>query len=825
VSRVGKAFCVLLAGLAADAAHAHAPDSNGVEPLAGSRGVAGSPPPELSGRSSGRSGSLVQGLMEVLSEPAGMSGRLQKAVMASATLPPIMASGTQPSFSKAAIPDDEPVVRQSPQTIVLSQTPDDAQAHADHDSLKKFQSIPLSRPRTAQADYNELWNNGFSARANLSLIVEESSFAFDNTRGNSQSALLIAEPYLRLGFLGNVSLESRLVQRHTRDKEVDAGITYSGNKEYFVRDYTRVVADFPDLPLRLQIGDVQNRGLSLQRFTNLLGVSLSSANTELQPLRSSFASGSHSFTLASDALVEVMVNGRQEGQLFLAAGEYNLSDIPLRYGANDVELSIRDASGRREKLALSLFGSPQLLDAGEVSYTVSGGIQAVRTSRGLDYFEDRFIVAGLAGVGLTSQAQVSGSFVSVNSNHAVSAGVQLSDWIGEFGAELFGQTGDTVKNAIAAKASFRTIASQGAPELRAAAVYFGPGYDALGSIDEFSRPLSESISRRFSRERRWEIEVESSLELPNDFVWDVGFDAVQYKTGPDDTFTSPEWSFYSSLLGPLGETGLVSGTLSVGQFDDGPLDIGAFISFSMRLGNKSRARLSHNTYNDRTRAIWEWDERRPLNNIRGSIGIERSSEFDEPETNLVAELEIDGERGNFYAETSSPTLGASDEVQQRYSVAEVSTSIGYAGGAFAVGRPSNGPFAIISSDESMGDAVILTEFDGDDYYSARATQFETLLYGEMLPYRDQTIAISAIDGSGALICEALVDAFPSNKSGKRVVVSRDPRRSEEVTADVIIAFCGAHEAGSQTHSLKTQKQGSPQPSHSVGSATSKDPSP
>lgn len=670
---------------------------------------------------------------------------------------------------------------------------------AGYDAIAEFDRAEGLRPSeelpVRKQDFNEAlwgrddsWNQGFSARVNVSAVAEESSFTFEGTKTTSRSSLLILEPYLRLGFLGNVTVEGRFIQRDTRDEEDNAGFATVKSDNRLYRDYSRIVADFPDLPARLEIGDLQTRGLQLQRSTNLLGVSVSSANADLQPMRTSYSRGARSFTLSRDSLVEVLVNGQREAQLFLKAGDYDLTDIPLRSGSNDLQLLIRDNTGQRQTLELSLFGAPQLLDRGEFVYSLSGGVQAIRTADGLDYFHDRYLIAGSAGFGINSNTQVNGSVVSVNANHAVTMGAVFSEWLGEVGGELFGQTGKSVKDAMAIKTYYRSLPARGGPEFRAAAVYFGPGYDSSEAISEFTRPLSAALAQRFSNERQWEAEASVSFELANDFVFDLGIDAVKYRHSAFNNYNKPEWSAYSSLLGPVGDSGLLSLTLRVGQFDDGPLDAGAFLSFTHKFGGNRSARVSHNTYNSRTQASLKRFSRRFTNDWSGGIGVERYTEYGRPQTNIVADFEFETDRGTLYAETTVPSFVTTDIVKQRYSVVELNTSVGYAGGAFALGRPSNGPFAVIGGDASLRDMRVVADFDGEEY-SAGASGEGTLLYGDLLPYRDEAIELAAIDADGNQICAAEIEFLPANKSGKRIILSRDPATAKSVSKEAIVAHC------------------------------------
>jgi hypothetical protein len=83
---------------------------------------------------------------------------------------------------------------------------------------------------------------------------------------------------------------------------------------------------------------------------------------------------------------------------------------------------------------------------------------------------------------------------------------------------------------------------------------------------------------------------------------------------------------------------------------------------------------------------------------------------------------------------------------------------------------------------------VVAGFDGEEY-SAGASGEGTLLYGDLLPYRDEAIELAAIDADGNQICAAEIEFLPANKSGKRIILSRDPATAKSVSKEAIVAHC------------------------------------
>lgn len=631
-------------------------------------------------------------------------------------------------------------------------------------------------------------NEGFSARLNLSAIIEEGEFAYQGDKDTFQSALVVAEPSLQFGTLGNAVLEGRFVARFNQDQSESLSGSTSETSSLAYRDYTRLVVDFPEKPFRIEVGDIFVASSRLQRSPSILGLSLSSAQNELMPLRSAYGTGVQSFALARDSTVEVTVNGVQRSQLYLKAGEYDLRDIPLNFGANDVQLLVRDNTGSRQRIDLSLYGAPQLLRAGEISFALAAGVQSVRTTEGLDYFTDRAVVYGSAAMGITGNAQMGASLLGVNQNYSSSLNGRAIGWFGEYAGEILVQTGQDVIDAMAVQASYRSAAVGHIPPVRFSGSYFGAGFDAYEAVTEFSRPVSRSLLNPFRIERLWQADASMTFDVASDYAVDFGIDLVKFRDTDDAVYDRPEWSTYGSVYGPLGDKSLLALTLTLGQFEEDKLEAGAFISITRRFGGNKNVALKHNTQNDRTRLTVGRTSKRFTNDWNGNIGVEQSKDFDDLENNIVADFELETDRFDFYAETSAPSNIGATEVRQRYSVAEISTSIGYSGGSAAWGRSSTGPFALIEADDSLSGNILATDYDGEDYTS-RAAAGQRALFGGLLPYRDQTVRITALDDAGDETCEAVVSLVPSNKSGRKIVVTREENKASKVTAGAILAHC------------------------------------
>ncbi|MEF1341142.1 fimbria/pilus outer membrane usher protein, partial [Vibrio rotiferianus] len=186
--------------------------------------------------------------------------------------------------------------------------------------------------------YNYIEPSFYSGYLNIFLNANETqSFDEQSSRTSLYSSRL--DSGLNIGLL-NIEYES--IFENGSEKES----TYN-------REGTRLNVDFPTQGTRRVVGDMYNPGTSFQDGTDVLGLGITRDFT-LIPTRNVRPKANQSFTLQRTSSVDVVIDGIVVQRLTLGAGSYNLSDIPLAQGTNDVELVISDSSGQQERIQFSI---------------------------------------------------------------------------------------------------------------------------------------------------------------------------------------------------------------------------------------------------------------------------------------------------------------------------------------------------------------------------------------------------------------------------------------------------------------------------------------
>ena len=74
--------------------------------------------------------------------------------------------------------------------------------------------------------------------------------------------------------------------------------------------------------------------------------------------------------------MDILVDNVLIKHIRLSPGNYNLTDLPLNPGANNVKLVIEDDSGQRQTLEFTGFSGQELLAPGISEWSVNAGIKS-----------------------------------------------------------------------------------------------------------------------------------------------------------------------------------------------------------------------------------------------------------------------------------------------------------------------------------------------------------------------------------------------------------------------------------------------------------------
>lgn len=490
---------------------------------------------------------------------------------------------------------------------------------------------------------------------------------------------------------------------------------YNGLITAFRRTGTRIIFDDAKRLARWTAGDLLSESRGFQAAVDLAGIGVSRSYALLDPQRNVAPRGGQSFSLDRDATVEAIVNGRTVRTLRLQPGTYNVSDFPFAQGGNDIELVITDDTGRRDVLAFSTFIERSQLAQGLTEYNFNIGVLAAR-GNGTKYSND-IAFTGFYRRGLSDNLTVGGNFQYANKSYLVGGEAVLGTSWGTIGGDVAFSHIPTAGNGWATNFSIERVtqAANGGSSLVAAFETRSRRFGAVGQLapDNPYRFISTiSFNRSLGR---------------------ASFVGAQARYSKGRGAFVDEWSVRLSGGRRIDQrTNIVL---------DGEWNRGA-------RGEEKSFRISLvRRFGSRTSARAEYDSR--ADSFR--LGLQGSGGYGVGAWSGVANLDATSSNyalnasGNYVANradigiahTAAYAQRSNSIVDQRTSL-RVASSLAFAGGSFAIGRPISDSFAIVRPYRGGKDISIEVE-PSLGSYQARSGALGPALYGQVGSYTPRTL--------------------------------------------------------------------------------------
>ncbi len=290
----------------------------------------------------------------------------------------------------------------------------------DFDFLLIHLRIPLASRRLVYLSKRE------KAKTNSGNIVEPSFFSFylnSSLRTDTDwTSGIDLKTLVSTNFEGAVNIGSWV-------SEASAAFAI-GEKARSELRYLRLVKDFRDQALRASAGMVKIPAKSQTPALALYGLSLIhqpqvasdnySPNTPRRVLLDEF-------TVATEAVASISVNGARLFSKTLAPGKYQFADLPFSSGLNDIEVTIKESD--KEAVAY------QLSEAHDDSLLIKGGWDF---GAGLGFTElalDSFSFSAYSVYGFTHTLTASLSAQADLGSSLVNLGLNAATAIGQFGGD------------------------------------------------------------------------------------------------------------------------------------------------------------------------------------------------------------------------------------------------------------------------------------------------------------------------------------------------------------------------------------------------------
>ncbi len=553
--------------------------------------------------------------------------------------------------------------------------------------------------------------------------------------------------------------------------EFDGGLSYGGHGGVAVqflasfegaasprkwqRLETRLVHDRIEDATRITLGDVDYQIAGFQDFLSLGGVSLF-REFDIEPDRVTQVTGRRSFVVKRDSEVSFYVNNRLIRTLRLRPGKYDLENLPFLDGGNDVQIVVRDRTGKEERIEYSAYSDSNLLDVGLSEYSLAAGLNAQAINGQIEYDEDRPAVTGFYRQGLTEtftagiNAQASAGPGQANIGFEAVKATPLGSFSGDAAITFADGRRPDMGLSLDFERDFRDDKGELANVLDLSLEVFGSEY--VGSIG------SEGSERPFN----WELNGRIQHYLKDDWIAELS--GTWTDRLPDDGYRR-SLRFNMSKYFSNGHSLQATGEWS--QEDDDKSRFAVFLSLVFRINEKQSVTYRIDGEQQSHAADWQYlgDAQVGGLDARVSTRSDKSTDLagnvvyraNRTEANLSHDVSFSGNTPDRLQETTSLSLA---------------TALAFAGGSVTLGRPINDAFAIVSRAPTLAEKVvhIAPSPEGD---TARLDLFDGLV-GDLTPYQANILEFTVDDlPLGYHFEQSRLNLYPSYLSGIAVEIGSD----------------------------------------------------
>ncbi len=536
--------------------------------------------------------------------------------------------------------------------------------------------------------------------------------------------------------------------------EFDGGFTQSLNDDYrFYRRAVRAIYDEPESYRRWSAGDLQIENTGLLRTPFIGGVALEKSRRTFDPFTSAVNLGGRQIFVASPSTVEVIVNGAPHQTLDLQPGTYSLDDLPIQIGSNDVQLVVRDASGREQVTRFDYFFDPIELESGEDEYTVALGVIAPELSLQPKYSSDPVFIGNYRKA-LSDILIVGGGVQIAKDLQVVAFETQVVPQVIPGSFDFQGAVSTGGGTGFALRGGYRLTLGNGADAKRFAAT-FNYESDNFGTVGDLSGFRLENLSVNATYSQAFSLRTTAV----------VGANYFSRAGGGNQS------TFFADVNHQLRDN--IRATVGV-EYGTGSAfgpNFGVRAGISVLFGGRHRGDATYQSRRKLARASVS----RGSGNDVGSLGYTVNVQDSSGSTSVDGVVDYIANR--FEARASLATSGNNfgSITGEQTARLQIGTSFAFADGAFGIGRPIQDSFLLARPHRTLkGTDIIAGRSLSDGEYEASSGTFGAAVVNRLSSYSIQDVQydIDRLE-AGYDIGSGVVRVEPPFRSGYGLIVGTD----------------------------------------------------
>ncbi len=473
--------------------------------------------------------------------------------------------------------------------------------------------------------------------------------------------------------------------------------------------------------------------------------------------------------LPTTSQVEVVINGATVRSFRLPAGRYDLRDLPLGSGVNDVVLRITNDVGEVEEITYSLFFDSALLGPGIDQFSASFGLPVEEKTGTRTYDTSSATFSGNYRRGITNTLTLGGDFQANGIQQLLGAQGLWATGLGTFEGRLAGSYVEGANADLAARLGYRVRGTKGTQNRNfdLSLLYTGQRFAALGS----TQPNNSSAL---------DTAVRYSQRLPMNLSGSIGGTHKLARNGGRNS-----GSVSGSLSRQLTRGANLNMDLQRRRAGTGVYENRAFISLNVSLpGTSQNISTTRDSQTGVSRLDWTYRPQRVIGGVAATAGLQR----DAGDSRLTGELSRTGYRSEASLSHDVTQPRSNQTESERVSSARLGTALVFAGGHFAMSRPVTDGFAIVVPHSSLKGQTVGINPRGERAYIAEADAFGPAVIPDLSSYQVRRILIDVPDlAIGAELGQDVFDVVPTIRSGTVIEIG--------TSASVLATFKVVDEAG------------------------------
>ncbi|MFV0643087.1 MAG: hypothetical protein ACK5NN_01080 [Sphingomonadaceae bacterium] len=528
----------------------------------------------------------------------------------------------------------------------------------------------------------------------------------------------------------------------------------------FERRYARVVYDQPDQYRRWFAGDLDPETRGRQGFIRMGGLGVVRQKQRFDSFRRNVFSGGRNLVLREQSVVRVSRNGIFQREFTLDAGQYDITNLPLDTGSNDIQIDVEGISGSRQTYEYEAFLDTIELAPGDYEYGAYLGFLDEGGFANPDYASRELVFSGFWRKAFLNRP-------------AIGIGVQLSEDVQNVTTQtqfLLGRDGRIRldvggSNAppgmgFAATIGYDQIIGNrsgiGYDTVSVVADYTSKDYSTIGRIPGVN-PISWNLTAAHTKRVTPKLFVTSNLSYRKSRSPQLR-DSYSITSTANYRF-NPEWS------AQVGVEYIRNGFIGTQSRNNG---FGISVGLIWQPKYNRRAEARYNTLRNMGSSRYQ----KSTSNRAGSYGYSVNSSYNDGRSSLGGQFDYVGNR--FEANLTHTAYGSQIRSigDEQVTSFRLGTSIAVAGGHVAMGRTINDSFALVYPHETLKNrSVIVGDSLEGGKYTSRSGTFGPAVQNNLSAFLNQSVRYDVMDPPiGYDIGDGVERVRPAYKSGYAIEV-------------------------------------------------------